>query len=218
MAWKCRTSISCFPIDPKTPPGETAFGFHLENNYIALPEYLGGKILGSKGKPVTIDLWTHIAHALNFCKTISITELIQSIPLNQRAGSASHKFVFIFFDADWLITTPYEFKQGAFEQLKLSASDRDDFLDVLPTVQAGSESVSSKQAEGLVVFLRGEADLTVVGLELVFGLVASDSTGFCTGFKFTGQVAKMIEVEIGGAIAVNSPVAGTSDRDVILPS
>ncbi len=192
-------------LDPKNPPGNIDLELKLNNNFVQLPEYLGGKVLGMKDSPVAISLWRYLAHGLNFFKTLSLNEMIQSIPIEHRVGSAAQSFLFMEFDADWLITTPNEFKQGAFAQLKLSDSDKQDFIDVLPAVQIAAQKVSGDKEEGLVVFLRGEADIKVIRLEVVFGLAASGSMGFSTGFKFTGELARIIEVELGGALAVNAP-------------
>lgn len=191
-------------LDPKKSPG-VDLKFELGDNYFQLPEYLGGKVLGMKNKPVTISAWSGLAHALNFMKTISINELIQAIPIENRVGSADSSFAFFNFNADWLITTPKEFRDGAYKKMNLSNSDKEDFVAVLPTVAASASSKSSGNEEGLVVFLRGEADLFIVKMETVFGLAASGSMGFATGFKFTGTLAKIIEMEIGGAVAINAP-------------
>jgi hypothetical protein len=189
-------------LDPTTPPGIDLI-FNLGNTYVKLPEYLGGKVLGLKDNPQSTGAWSGIAHALNFIKTISINELIQSIPIEHRVGSAGHTFAFLHFDADWLITTPKEFKEGAFTQLQLTTGDRDDFLAVLPTAAEASPPAARMLEEGLVIFLRGEVDVAVVGLEVVFGLAASGSMGFNTGFKLTGDIADFMVLELGGRIMVN---------------
>ena len=190
-------------LDPKKSPG-IALKMTLGDNYIELPEYLGGKVLGIKGQPVTINIWSGIAHGLNFMKTISINELIQTIPINSRMGSADSSFGFLSFNADWMISTPKEFRDSAYKKMKLSASDKEDFVAVLPTVAASASSGSGNE-EGLIIFMRAEVDLAVVKMETVFGLAASGSGGFATGFKFTGTLAQIIEMEIDGAVAINAP-------------
>jgi hypothetical protein len=191
-------------LDPKTPPG-VDLQFNLGNNYLKTPEYMGSKVLGMKDKPVIVSVWSGLAHAMNFMKTISINELIQAIPIENRVGSADSSFAFLSFNADWLITTPKEFRDGAYQKMKLSDSDKEDFIAVLPTVASSSTAQSSGNEEGLIVFLRGEADLFIVKMEAVFGLAASGSMGFATGFKLTGTLAQIIEMEINGAVAINAP-------------
>ena len=197
-------------LDPNTSPG-VDLQLHLDNNYLQLPEYLGSSVLGAKDNPKMLSAWKGMAHALNFMKTFSINELIQTIPIEDRVGSSEYAFAFIKLDADWMITTPKEFKEGAYTRMKLSESDRDDFVAVLPAVAAGAASSGiaapseGKGEEGLVTFVRGQVDLTVVRLEAVFGLAMAGSMGFSTGFKFTGGVGSILELELGGALAINAP-------------
>ncbi|HEX8905357.1 MAG TPA: hypothetical protein VF771_10970, partial [Longimicrobiaceae bacterium] len=103
-------------LDPNTPPGvELAFTFRDE--FLGAPEYLGGSALGTRGKDVRVGTWKYVAEAMNFCKTFSLQRTIASIPMEYRVGSAEYRFAFLRFDADWLLTTPAEFRAGAFERL-----------------------------------------------------------------------------------------------------
>ncbi|MCB9231502.1 MAG: hypothetical protein H6581_07560 [Bacteroidia bacterium] len=201
-------------LDPDHAPGGFDLVLDVGNNNLRLPEYLGGKVLGTEGKSVEVSAWKGIASGMNFLKFLSINDLIQSIPINQRVGSAETKFGFMKFDADWMLTTPQEFRDGAFKKMKLSDSDKQDFLDVLPTVS--TESKGAQNEEGIIAFVRGEADLAILKLEAVFGLAASRSMGFTTGFKFSGEIAKMIEVELKGVVAVNTPVIDSGGK-LIMP-
>ncbi|MEN9866976.1 MAG: hypothetical protein RL748_2566, partial [Pseudomonadota bacterium] len=126
------TSNSKALLDPKKPPGGVDLKFIFHDEFLQAPEYLGGKVLGTKGKTISVSLWQYLAALMNFGKTFSITHLISSVPIENRVGSAQYRFAFMQFDADWLLTTPSEFNNGAFEKLKLSKSDRADFMAVLP--------------------------------------------------------------------------------------
>ncbi|MBK9265345.1 MAG: LamG domain-containing protein [Polyangiaceae bacterium] len=196
-------------LNPQTPPGgfELAFTFHDE--YLQAPEYLGGKFLGTKGKTIKVGTWKNVASMMNFCKTFSINDCIAAIPLEQRVGSAEYKFAFMKFDADWMLTTPAEFKAGAFKQMKLTASDVDDFVAVLPAVATAAGGQVKRNEEGLVAFVRGQADIGFMRLEAALGLAASSSMGFNTGFKFEGAIGKVV-LGLEGAVMVNSPIVTTA--------
>jgi hypothetical protein len=194
-------------LDPKTPPGGVDLTFVFHDEFVQAPEYLGGKLLGTKGKPIKISAWKYLASMLNFSKTFSLNDCIGAIPLEQRVGSAAYRFAFMSFDCDWMLTTPGEFAQGAYQQLKLSKSDVADFVAVLPSVATNAGKGGG--GEGLVTFVRGKADLGFLKLDAAFGLAASGSSGFNTGFKFDGVIGK-IELELQGAIMVNAPLAGSS--------
>lgn len=196
-------------LNPQTPPGgfELAFTFHDE--YLQAPEYLGGKFLGTKGKTIKVGTWKNVASMMNFCKTFSINDCIGAIPLEQRVGSAEYKFAFMQFDADWMLTTPAEFKAGAFKQMKLTASDVDDFVAVLPALATAAGGQVKRNEEGLVAFVRGQADIGFMRLEAALGLAASSSMGFNTGFKFEGAIGKVV-LGLEGAVMVNSPIVTTA--------
>ncbi len=200
-------------LDPQRPPGGLDLAFTFRDEYLLAPEYLGGGVLGTQGKEFKIGLWKYVASMMNFCKRFSINDFIGAIPLEQRVGSAKYKFAFLKFDADWLLTTPGEFKKGAFERLKLSAGDRDDFMTVLPSVGSTPGQDPKSNEEGLVAFVRGKADLDFARLEAAFGLAASGAMGFNTGFKLAGAFGKT-ELELSGAVRVNAPKTSWVNRAV----
>lgn len=201
------TTDAAYLLDPKRPPGGVDLAFTFRDEYLQAPEYLGGGILGTRGKDIRVSLWKYVATLMNYFKRFSINDLVGAIPIEHRAGSAEYRFAFLKFDADWLLTTPAEFKGGAFERLKLTAGDRDDFLTVLPSVaSSGGQQVKGGE-EGLVTFLRGAADLGFVRLDAAFGLAASGSMGFNTGFKLGGAIGQVLALELRGAVMVNAPLA-----------
>lgn len=193
-------------LDPNTPPGGVDLAFKFHDEFLQAPEYLGNGVLGTKGKSVSVGAWKYIASLMNFGKTFSINDCIGSIPIENRVGSAEYRFAFMKFDADWLLTTPAEFRKGGFQRLKLSESDRDDFMTVLPSVASTSGQGQPGNEEGLVAFVRGEADLKFMRMEAAFGLAASGAMGFNTGFKLDGRIG-VTELELSGAIMVNAPLA-----------
>lgn len=204
-------------LDPNTPPGGVELAFNFHDEFLQSPEYLGGGLLGTKGKNVKVGSWKYIAALMNFGKTFSINDCIGSIPIENRVGSAEYRFAFMKFDADWLLTTPAEFRKGAFKQLKLSESDRDDFMTVLPSVASTPTQGQQGNEEGLVAFVRGEADLEFIRMEAAFGLAASGAMGFNTGFKIGGTFG-VSELELSGAVMVNAPLATDLPVIQVLPA
>jgi hypothetical protein len=196
-------------LDPKTPPGGVDLGFVFHDEFLQAPEYLGGGVLGTKAKTVKVGSWKYVASMMNFGKTFSLNDCIGAIPLENRVGSAKYKFAFLNFDADWMLTTPAEFRAGAFQQMKLSASDCNDFMTVLPSVASTPGQGQKGNEEGLVAFVRGKANLEILRMEAAFGLAASGSMGFNTGFKLNGALG-VTELELSGAVMVNAPLATTN--------
>jgi Concanavalin A-like lectin/glucanases superfamily len=195
-------------LDPKKPPGGADLKFVFHDEFLQAPEYLGGKVLGTKGKTIQVSLWQYIASLMNFSRSFSLNDCIGAIPLENRVGSAAYRFAFLNFDADWLLTTPGEFKDGAYKQMKLSASDVDDFVAVLPAV-AASAGNQAGGGQGLVAFVRGKADLGFMKLDSALGLAVSGSMGFNTGFKFDGSIGK-IALELQGAVMMNAPLVSSN--------
>ena len=77
---------------PETPPaGFSPELFSLKQNFLQLPSYMGGNTLGDPIGGPTLT-YADIAHLLNGLKTLSVNELIQSVPLTQRIGNTSVNF------------------------------------------------------------------------------------------------------------------------------
>lgn len=197
-------------LDPNTAPGGVDLVLSFHDEFLQAPEYLGGGVLGTKGKTIKVGAWKYIATMMNFSKTFSINDFIGAIPIENRVGSTAYRFAFLKFDADWLLTTPSEFRKGAFAQLKLSASDCNDFIAVLPAVASSSGAPVKADEKGLVTFVRGKASLGFVTLEAAFGLAASSALGFNTGFRIAGKIGSVIDLELEGAVMVNAPLASAT--------
>jgi hypothetical protein len=194
-------------LDPTRPPAGANLVFSLDDNYLQLPEYLGGGVLGTKGRGLRFDTYATVAQLLNALKTLSVNRLIQVLPLEYRVGRAEAAFAFLAFNADWLLTTPDEFRQGTYRELSLSEEGRDGFLAVLPAVTPPDQAAATPSAdEGLVVFMRGGVSLPhLTDLEAVFGLAASGSLGFQTGFRLSGTVADVVHMELIGRLTIDAP-------------
>jgi hypothetical protein len=205
-----------FLLNPNTPPDNVNLRFSLDSNYLRLPEYLGSQMLGPGMDGPDIDLYANLAHLLNGLKTLSVNDLIQALPLAYRVGGVDVSFVSLRSQVGWLITTPGEFQQliaqpdsreMIFRQLQLAdESQATGLLSILP---AASEEAPTTEA-GLVTFLKGTwAVANGAELEATFGLVASGSQGFRTGFRIAGEIDNFLAVEIAGRVAINAPTGGT---------
>jgi hypothetical protein len=187
-------------LDASNPPAGLDLRLVVGPNYIQLPKYLGGKSLGSRDEKTVVSAYSNLAHLLNALKTLSLNELIQALPLEKRVGSEQVSFASMTLVANWLITTPKEFRDGAFRRLNLPESEMGQTLQVLPPRPG-------KDEQGLVVFLRGEwAIAGAASLSTTFGLVGA-SRGFGTGLRVAGSITDILEVEMGGAVVIDTKAA-----------
>ena len=167
---------------------------------------MGSGTLGTRSALAPVNAYENLAHLLNALKTLSLNEVIQALPLDYRVGTERVTFGPLELQASWLMTTPDEFRRVAYQRLSLQPGDRDVFLKVLPAV-ANTDSASGAE-QGLVVFLKGRTKVkNIINLDCAFGLAASRSMGFDTGFKIKGSVAGFIDLELGGAVVIN-PAGG----------
>lgn len=212
---------SNYRLDPQKPPqGLNPEFFSLHQNSLQLPKYLGGKMLAPQKDP-TID-YAAIANLLNGMKFLTINDLIQAIPLSDRIGDVDAAFGPISAQFGWLVTTPDEFKQLpsnptlqkiAYQKLGLSGNAQaNDILTVLPPAQTGGHS----DEQGLIAFLKiGWKVANVTTFDTAFGLAASGSMGFNTGFKLTGSIANFVDVKLAGAIAIKGkPAAAQTPSEI----
>jgi len=189
-------------MDPNALTKEQQLTFSVGHTYLQLPEYLGGAVLGHKGDDLTVDSYTTIAKLMNAAKTRSINDVIQLIPLHYRVGNERVMFGPIELGLTWLLTTPQEFRQTAYQQVAGTPDEAGRFMEVLPAVR----SSSAGQGQGVVVFLSGHGAFgDWASFETIFGLAAAGSTGFHTGFKIAGKIIHLIDMELSGCVAINAP-------------
>ena len=198
-------------LDPNDRPEGMDVVFSLGKNYIQLPEYLGHQVAGSKNELLNISAYEYTAKLLNGLKTLSLNSLIQALPISHRVGFSDISLGSLTTTASWLLTTPDEFRQIATQRFSIPTNEISDALAVLPP------SGDSRNEQGLVTFLRGSWDIEeVASFDAMFGLVASGSMGFQTGFKITGTIANFMDMEMSGRVAINAP---KPDRfSAIIPS
>ncbi len=205
-------------LDPEAL-GKMDVRFALGRTYLQLPEYLGDEVLGHKGADLEVKAYATIANVLNFLKTLTPNRLIQAIPVEHRVGTVTVGLGPMSASATWLMTTPDEFRQAAYRQLSLARDQTGSFLAVLPRVP---DVPAGAGEEGLVVFLRGTwAVADLADFDAVFGLAASGSMGFHTGFKIAGNIAGFMDAEIAGRVSITPPPPETAapaapvDRDAV---
>ncbi|MFN8397227.1 MAG: hypothetical protein U0176_21570 [Bacteroidia bacterium] len=195
-----------YQLDPYTPPSGQQIKFRFHDEYLQAPEYLGGGKVGTSGTVIEIGTWKYVAQLMNFCKRFVLTDIVGAIPLENRSMNKSAKLGPFEVEGTCLITTTEDFDGGAYTALKLTAGQRQDFKDVLPGVQLGQSNGSG----GLIMFLRGALKAsTVFDLQASFGLAASGTMGFGTGFKFSGKLGGFVETQLIGAVLLNAPELGS---------
>jgi hypothetical protein len=183
-------------LEKKDIPVEMDLKFWLNDNYIKMPDYLGGKMLGKEGPfpnpPIkALDI---IAALLNSIKFMSLDDLIQVMPVEYRVGSADINFICLDMKADWLITTPGEFKQGAYNRIRIPAEQVNAYLKLL---------TGEGNQRGVAVFLKGLWKIgDLASLDTDFGLIIAGANGFSTQFKIEGLIKNIIYARLSGAIAL----------------
>jgi len=182
------------PLDTRLALGKT---------YLKLPEYLGGGRLGHDGPPLEVRAYATAARALNALKTLRVNDVVGALPLEHRVGSSTVTFGPLSATVRWLLTTPPEFRAGAWARLGELPGGTEPLLALLPAGTAGDE-------QGLVLFLAGSGALKgFAEVDASFGLAAS-GTGFGTGFRLAGRLAGVVDAELGGRVVVDAgaPAAG----------
>jgi carbon monoxide dehydrogenase subunit G len=197
-------------LDPNAAPQTMNLKFSLKKNFLQLPPYLAPStaLLGDRQSGPEINAYTSLAQLLNGMKTLSVNQLIQAMPIEQRVNSTAIAFGPFSGSLGWFVTTPDEFRQIATQpQVKAQAYQRlglttdaqaSGMLSVLPPVPAGAGN-----EQGLVTFLRGTCAITnLASFETTFGLAASKSLGFNTGFRMVGNVSDGMELGMNGRVVV----------------
>lgn len=187
-------------LDPLDPPQDMNLTFSLGKNYIQLPKYLGHEVAGSQTDLLKVDTYEYTARLLNGLKTLSLNDLVQALPLEYRVGTSSISLACLTANATWLLTTPDEFREIAYQRLNIPTGEISNALAVLPP------SGSTRDEQGLVTFLQGSWEVpNLANFETMFGLIASGSMGFQTGFKIAGTIANFMDMELSGRVAINAP-------------
>ncbi len=195
-------------------------------NFLSLPPYLGGGILGLQEDLDPLDVDECIALLLDAFKTGNPGYLIQAIPLKVgdrwiRVGDQAIRFGPLSLSAAWCITTEEEFVRYVLPETqqanKLPPAISEGVLDALPAKRA-----ETAPDGGFIVLLMGGAGMGPFKAQTQFGLAVTRSAGFETGFRLHMD-AGIVALTLGGRIqadgkkvAVDGQLALTlTDRTLI---
>jgi len=174
-------------------------------NFIALPQYLGGQILGLKKALPTLPVGDSIARFLDFLKTGNAGYAITAIPLQHdgqwiRIGSEEIHFGPLVVGMSWCITTDDEFVKeiipASEKNEKLPVKFDDAVLQSLP-----DRSGNASYGKGFIIMLMGHAAIgSIVGMRTEFGIAVTAQGGFETGFRLAGIIGNSLSLQMSGTI------------------
>lgn len=120
--------------------------FTVGPNTLQLPKYMKNATLidpKDGNFNTVIDNTANVAHLLNALKTLNINEIVRAVPLSKRHGHQQTTFACLELEADWLLTTPDEFRTlDASQQsdARVAAKEIGPMLQVLPATQVQSRT------------------------------------------------------------------------------
>lgn len=190
-----------FLLDTSKPLKNIDPTFTLGANYIHLPKYLGGQLLGKKTNIGSISLYLVMAHLLNGIKTFSLNRLIRAVPVIHRIGTQKIEFLSIPYTIQWLVTTPEEFNQGAYRKLNLTPTQRNGVFKILPGQPTANQ-------EGLALFLNGTGKIAnSIASRATFALFGSGHA-MAARFEIDADLAdKLVYCRFNGTVKINSKEA-----------
>jgi len=196
-----------FLFDPDAPaPGGLDLPFVIGPNYIRLPAYLGGALLGTD-QPTEGAIWPSIANVLDGLKTGRPSYFLNAIPVLARTGAADTWLGPFGFNAGLALTTPAEFAgpEGAEVRAVLSQyignAPDSRLVEVLKAAGAGDS--------GAVLLAFGGFDIAgVIRFEGGFALATvaggpGDVSGIATVVRFSGGIGALGFL-IEGAMGVST--------------
>lgn len=200
----------------KLPPGSPPKGFELPftigPNYIQLPPYLGGKVIGTEQGLPQWSVWRSLANLLNGLKTGDLQDFLSALPLEARIGEVGVDFGPLGARAGVAVTTPREFRT-AIIQGKVRTDPGKRFGERLRALGTGPDKQISAllpkagdrqpDENGLIILLLSDFGIPeVVTLQVAFGLAAIGSKGFGTGVQLAGVIGKTLRMAIQGTLMV----------------
>lgn len=199
-------------LTPDCAPPGFKLPFRIGPNFIQLPPYLGGRLIGSEHGLPQWSVWKSLAHLLNGLKTGDPQDLLAALPVEARVGEAGVDFGPFSANAGVAVTTPSEFRT-AIVQGKVRTDPGKRFagrLSALGTdpgnqIAALLPGAGDRQPDenGLIILLLTEFGIHgVVSLQAAFGLAAIGPKGFGTGVRLAGEIGKTLRMAVQGTLTV----------------
>lgn len=183
-------------LDANSSPFNPPLTFTIGENYLKLPEYFGGPVLGQTSEIASIELWPLIAHALNFTKTGDIEELMLAVPSEYRCNHITMNFFDLAgLEMAWLISSTDELPTlSSPNHGQLRSQDLQAMQTLLPNLNTDSENQ-------MVAMLHGGMSVPGLAIENTIGLLKSNSE-LGMGFSMKGDIAYLIQLQLMGYISV----------------
>ncbi|MDR4459786.1 MAG: hypothetical protein MRJ67_04585 [Nitrospirales bacterium] len=207
-----------YKLDPDAAPKGFKLPFTIGPNYLQLPPYLGGAVLGTTTGLPTWSVWKSLANLLNGFKTGSPQDFVNALPVEARVGEVTVTFGPFSIGVGFAVTTPREFEtailagkvrtkagQNFGQRIRAMGTGPDtQIAALLPKPTKGHPN-----SDGLIILLVGTFEVhNIITLQSAFGLAAIDSKvsgkGFATGVQFTGTLGNALRIKIAGAVTVTS--------------
>ncbi len=190
---------------PEDKPEGLDLKVQLPNNFLKLPKYLGGHVLGHQGD-FEISGYQIATKTLNFLKRTSLKDIVEIIPLEHRRGQIGGAKIIgpiNLPELRWLITTVEEFEDPTiYRPLGISDGEREKVLELIPP--------HGNVNEGVVTFLAAAWDIGVAQLDCRFAMLAGEGN-FGTGVSLKGKVQNTLDFSLKGRLAVSTkPTPGIS--------
>jgi hypothetical protein len=198
-------------LDPNQISNVFELALEVGPTYIKLPKYLGGSVLGPQGGLPPLRPVKTIAHVLNAMKTLSLSEIVQALPLDRRVGAVDIEFACLRARAAWAITTSDEFSKVLLDysgpQLdfvtSLKALPPADQNDLLALARIGTSGTPDPK-QGLLTFLWGGWNVAnLLNIDARFGLALVADQGFGAGFAFKGTIGAFFQFYARGLVMIN---------------
>ncbi|MBV9773890.1 MAG: hypothetical protein JO040_08065, partial [Gemmatimonadetes bacterium] len=196
-------------LDPEAMPKDMDLRWTIGENYLQLPSYLGGDVIGKKGGEVAVvSVARTIARVLNAVKDFAVADLVESIPIEHRVGETRLALGPMSLQAGWFLTSLAEYPRavaasgewsGRAEPLRRIVE-----LTHLPGPGDPPEEVDAPGRDrGVVTFLAGRWEVgSVASFEVLAGLVVAKKRGFATGYRARGWINGLLDLELEGLVYV----------------
>jgi uncharacterized protein YdeI (YjbR/CyaY-like superfamily) len=186
--------------------------FTIGPNFIQLPPYLGGQLIGTERGLPQWSVWKSLANLLNGLKTGDPQDLLAALPVEARIGEVGVDLGPFSANAGVAVTTPSEFRT-AIVQGKVRTDPGKRFGERLSALGTGPDKqiaallpkAGDRQPDEnvLIILLLTEFGIDdVVSLQAAFGLAAVGSKGFGTGVRLAGEIGKTLRMAVQGTLTV----------------